>query len=173
MSTLGWLQTQNPQRTFVGKFLPDFSSRNQGTVKSTNKRGRKTSRIQSVFQAAHSRFPGSAEGHGMAPTPLPNPRESWTSLSLCSGSRHERNPPEKGKGALFSFFPCFPCSPRYSGSRRSSGRDVPPLPRDVPQIPLFPSFSLDFLGIRAPCSSPETLFSRGWDDPTGSWDPSG
>lgn len=105
--------------------------------------------------------PQEAEGHGMAPTPLPTPRESWTSLSLCSGSRQEWNAPEKGKGALFSSFPCFPCFPcfpRYSGSQRSSGRHVPPPPRDLPQIPLFTKFLWIFWESGFPALHPRLSF---------------
>lgn len=170
------------QNYLFGKFLPNFSSRNQGMrpAESHPEKRKENNQDPADIPGCTFSFPRKrrkvTEWHQPPPSQTSGSR-AWTSLSLCSDSRDEWNPPEQGKGALFAFlvFLVFLVIPAQSWEL---AEQWPRFPSPAPKYASNPTFSPDFPWIfqeseTFPCSSHEIPFSRGWDDPNGSRDHSG
>lgn len=146
------------QNYLFGKFLPNFSSRNQGMrpAESHPEKRKENNQDPADIPGCTFSFPRKrrkvTEWHQ---PPLPKPQEAEPGQAFpcaptpgMSGTLRSkaREPCLLSLFSLFSLF--FSLFQLKAGSWRSSGRDFPPLPQNMPPIPLFPQIFLGFFGNR-------------------------
>lgn len=145
------------QNYLFGKFLPNFSSRNQGMrpAESHPEKRKENNQDPADIPGCTFSFPRKrrkvTEWHQ---PPLPKPQEAEPGQAFPCAPTPGMSGTLRSKArepCLLSCFPCFPCFSRYSSSKLGAGGAVAAISLPCPKICLqshfFPRFSLDFSGI--------------------------